>query len=456
MKRIDVTKYGILPNTDELLTKKIQKLINELSDGDELYFPKGKYVLSTIFLKSNITIHLSSGAFLLGSLNFYDYEKLEKVDYPLYQDVSHSYFHCSMFVGEHLDNISIIGKGTIDMRSVWDEDNVNQIVHRGAKVISLKECNHVLIEGINIKNATDLAVYFASCNHVIIRRLNLRVYIDGISPDNSKDVLIEDCDVYSGDDGIVFKSSYNLNKLDECNNVIVRNCRIKSRCYCIKFGTESNGGFKDFYIHDISMKDTRIGGIAIESTDGAIINNIKIERIKMINVNAPLYVMLGGRLRGPAGSKIGKVSNITISDLEARGPFKTYRTIAWNYISFKNKMITQFHWNYHGQEHIKPTKEMKEKPWQFTSNLCGYPNYYLENITLKNFYIEVDGGVKKGQYVEEIKDRNDGYPEVYANGWILPASGIYFRHIKNLTLDNIKIVPLHEDERETMIFDDVI
>ena len=73
MKRINVTKYGIVPNTDDLLTNKIQSLIDSLSDGGEIYFPRGKYVLSTIVLRDNITINIAEGATLLGSLNFNDY-----------------------------------------------------------------------------------------------------------------------------------------------------------------------------------------------------------------------------------------------------------------------------------------------------------------------------------------------------------------------------------------------
>ena len=103
------------------------------------------------------------------------------------------------------------------------------MVHRGVKAIALKECENVLIQDLKIYNATDLAVYFTACNNVVVRGLKLKVYIDGISPDNSKNVLIENCNVNSGDDGIVFKSSYNLNRIDYCENIIVRDCSIKSR-----------------------------------------------------------------------------------------------------------------------------------------------------------------------------------------------------------------------------------
>ena len=63
-KIINVVKFGVLPNTDELLTDKVQALIDSLpSNGGEIYFPRGKYLLSTLYLRSNITINIAKGAF---------------------------------------------------------------------------------------------------------------------------------------------------------------------------------------------------------------------------------------------------------------------------------------------------------------------------------------------------------------------------------------------------------
>ena len=457
MKRINVVKYGNSSNTNELLTRRIQELIDNCSsEGLELYFPKGRYILSTLFLKSNICINIAKGAYIYGSTNFNDFAPLEEVSYPMYQDISHSYFNCSLFVARNCHNITFKGRGTIDMQSVWDEENKNNNVHRGAKVITLVECENVLIKNLSIRNATDLAVYFVSSNNVTIRNLNMYVYIDGISPDNSKNVLIENCKVVSGDDAIVFKSSYNLNRLDECRNITVKNCNLISRCNAIKFGTESNGGFKDIYINNIQIKNTRMAGIAIESVDGAIIDNIQIGNITMKNVNAPIFIHLGRRMRGPEGLSIGSISNIKINNVNATGPYVNYKTLPWNYISYVNNMTRQCHYNFWSTEPVTPTKELIKKPWQFTSNICGLPGKYLKNISLSNIYIELVGGVKKGQYEEVVKDDFNGYPEIFVYGWTLPSSGLFFRHIQNLKLKNMIFKVKRKDDRELIIYDDVI
>ncbi|MBE5742899.1 MAG: hypothetical protein E7360_06275, partial [Clostridiales bacterium] len=322
-------KVRIKGNGKNLCTLEVQEAVDRCASlgGGKVVFEKGEYYLSTVFLKSGVHIVIEEGATVFGAESFYDYCPQEKIDYPLYQDASHSYFDCSMFVGRNCNGISITGKGKIDMRSVWDEDNVRDIVHRGPKCIALRECNDVVISGLEINNVTDLAVYFAGCDNVEVFGLKMRVYIDGISPDNSTNVKIYDCDVETGDDGIVFKSSYTLNRLGECRNITVKNCKIKSRCNAIKFGTETNGGFKDIYIDGVEIRETRITGIAIESVDGAIIDGLTIKNVKMTNVNAPIFIHLGKRMRGPKGREIGKIRNVTLENITAEGPYEPYEVI---------------------------------------------------------------------------------------------------------------------------------
>lgn len=454
MKKVyNVLKYGAVADGKTLNTKAVQSAIDEcnIQGGGTVIFPAGVFVLSTVFLKSNVHIELSENTVILGSSDFYDYCPDEKVDYILYQDASHSFFHCSMFVGINCDNISITGKGKIDMRSIWDEDNVRNIVHRGAKCIALKECCNVEISDITVNNCTDLAIYFAGCNNVDIHGIKMRTYIDGISPDNSKNVKIYDCDIETGDDGIVFKSSYTLNRLDYCKDIKVNNCKIKSRCNAIKFGTETNGGFYDIEIQNCYIYETRITGISIESVDGAIVDNITLKDIRMENVNAPIFIHVGKRMRGPEGREIGKIKNITLENIAATGPYKPYKAIAWNYRTFKanddfqDPKVFGLAWGFDG---LTATDD-----WQMTSNICGLKESPLENITLKNIYLKLDGGIK--EYTEDVPDGASDYPEVSVYGRILPAKGIYFRHIKGLTLDNVKAETYRPDKRKDFVYKNV-
>ena len=441
----NVIEYGAKNDGVTLNTLAVQAAIDvcSASGGGTVLFPSGEFVLSTVFLRDNVKIKLQDGSKILGAPSFYDYAPEEKIDYPAYQDQSHTYFDCSMFVGRDCENISISGNGVIDMRSVWDEDNVRDIVHRGPKCIALKECKNVEISDLEIYNVTDLAVYFAGCENVDIHGLKMQVYIDGISPDNSKNVRIRDCDIDCGDDGIVFKSSYTLNRLDNCRDIKVQNCRVKSRCSAIKFGTETNGGFYNILVENIDVRETRITGIAIESVDGAMIDGLTLRNITMRNVGAPLFIHLGQRMRGPKGLEIGRIRNVTLENIKAEGPYEPYEAIAWNYKSYTEKDTLQHPWSMND----RPSEE------QFTSNVCGLRGIPLENITLRNVSLTLEGGVTNFNPI--VPDKAPEYPEVMVYGRELPAKGIYFRHINGLTLENVNITTYHPDSREDFIFESV-
>ncbi|MBE7078421.1 MAG: hypothetical protein E7380_00995 [Clostridiales bacterium] len=452
----NVKNYGALADGVTLDTAAFQRAIDECNKagGGEVLVPCGDYVLATVFLKSNVRIRVEKGACILGSLNFYDYAPQEKIEYPLYQDQSHSYFDCSMFVGRNCENIAIVGEGRVDMRSVWDEDNVRDIVHRGPKCIALKECKNVEISISRIDHVTDLAVYFAGCENVDVHGISMRVYIDGISPDNSKNVRIYDCDVEAGDDAIVFKSSYTLNRLDICKNIHVKNCRLKSRCTAIKFGTETNGGFEDILVEKIDIRETRITGIAIESVDGAVFDGITLRDITMRNVGAPLFIHIGKRMRGPAGREIGAIKNVLIENLVAEGPYEPYEIVAWNYDSFVKNDTLQYPWRMGVFGYTNDsTNATGEEPWQITCNVCGLKGYPLENITLRNVHLHLDGGVQEFDPV--VPEEPKPYPEVNTYGRFLPAKGIFFRHIEGLTLDNVTIKTDKPDVREDFVFENV-
>lgn len=442
----NVLDFGAIADGVTINSKAVQAAIDECSSkgGGTVLFADGEYVLSTVFLKSNVRIQIDKSAKVLGAPSFYDYAPQEEVDYPLYQDASHSYFDHSMFVGKNCDNIVFTGGGEIDMRSVWDEDNVRGIGGRGPKPIALRECNNVKIYDLEINNATDLAIYFAGCEDVEIFNIKMRVYIDGISPDNCKNVYIHDCDVESGDDGIVFKSSYTLNRLGECRDITVKNCRVKSRCSAVKFGTETNGGFYNVVIDNVDVRETRITAIAIESVDGAIIDGLTLKNMHIRNAGAPLFIHLGLRMRGPAGRDIGRIRNITLENIVAEGPYEPWEAIAWNMRTHHIGDTLQYPWDFTSDHVYGP---------QLTSNVCGLPEIPLENIVLRNVKFVVEGNVF--EWRKEVPDNANGYPEVHIYGRPLPAYGIYFRHINGLVLDNVTAETYKADGREAFMFEDV-
>ena len=175
----------------------------------------------------------------------------------------------------------------------------------------------------------------------------------------------------------------------------------------------------------------------------------------MRNVNAPIFVHVGKRMRGPEGRAVGKIKNITLENITAEGPYEPYEIIAWNYFSYKDGDTLQKPWVFGVAESFDDTKSgnTAESDWQMTSNICGLQESHLENITLRNVHLKLDGGVKT--YNANVPEDAQDYPEVYVYGRILPAKGVYFRHIDGLTLENVTVETYRPDVREDFVFSDV-
>ncbi|MCC8155075.1 MAG: hypothetical protein LIP01_13300 [Tannerellaceae bacterium] len=171
--------------------------------------------------------------------------------------------------------------------------------------------------------------------------------------------MIEDCLIDADDDGICLKS-HDPERVVE--NITVRNCTIRTNRNGIKFGTKSEGGFRNIHISNciiekascdhirkwqeklefIELPTTVISGIALESVDGGIIENVTLSDIQMYDVQTPIFVIMARRNTGQAGNaafynsegiavnpelKPGQVSHITFRNIYAKSHSKMTSSI---------------------------------------------------------------------------------------------------------------------------------
>ena len=115
------TDFGVIADGKTLNTNSIQKGIDFVNaqGGGRLVFTAGNYQTGTIYLKSNVTLHLEEGATLLGSTNPWDYEKDPYIRWM------------SMIFAVKQQNIGITGKGTINGRGFQTANNMVDYIQRG-------------------------------------------------------------------------------------------------------------------------------------------------------------------------------------------------------------------------------------------------------------------------------------------------------------------------------------
>lgn len=434
----DVKKYGAVGDGKKPDTAAINKAIEAAAEagGGTVYFPAGTYLSYSIRLKSNITLYFDQGATLLAaepdSENGYDPAEPNPTD--MYQDYGHSHWHESLIRGEKLENISILGPGLLHGKGLdrWDSPKKG----RGNKILALKLCRNVIIRDVSFLMGGHFCILATGVDNMTIDNIKIDTNRDGINIDCCRNVRVTNCTVNSPfDDAIVLKSSYGLGFARATENVTISNCQVSGYdpgtlldgtfqtnetkapdkdgvTGRIKFGTESNGGFKNITISNCVFACCR--GLALETVDGGLLEDVSITNITMRDVTtAPFFLRLGARMRGPEGVPIGKLRRVNISDIIVYDADPRYASI-----------------------------------------ISGIPGHPIEDVRLSNIRIYYRGGGTKEQAAIEPPEKEKEYPEPSMFG-DMPAYGFYIRHVDGIEMNNVEVGYMTEDQRPAFVLNDV-
>lgn len=347
----DVTRFGAKGNGVTIDSDAVNRAIDEAAEarpyagsrpGGTVYFPAGTYACYSIRLKSNVALYLAQGATLLAATpaDGKGYDAAEAGAGNPYQDFAHSHWHNSLIWGEGLTDVMISGPGVIDGKGLVGgpgEENPRQ----GNKAIALKLCRNVTIRDITILNGGSLAILPTGVDNLRIDNLVIDTYSDGINLDCCRSVRISGTTINTPNaDAIVLKSSYALDEARATENVTIDNCMVSGydlgtlydgtfrtaasygRVGRIKFGTESNGGFKNIAISNVIFE--YCGGLALQTVDGGLLEDVTISNLTMRQVRMPIFLRLGSRMRGPAGVRVGKLRRVSISGVIAHNADPRY------------------------------------------------------------------------------------------------------------------------------------
>jgi len=430
----NVRTYGAVGDGKTLDSPAINKAIEACAEhgGGTVYLPAGTYVSGSIHLKSNINIYLDAGATILGApqeMNAYDTP--EPFEGRAYQDGGHTYFHNSLLWGEHLVHVSITGLGMINGGGLTrkDKEAGEGSIGLGDKSIALKECEHVQIRGITIFHGGHFAIILTGCKNATVDGVTIDTNRDGINIDCCQSVTVSNCRINApNDDALCPKSTYALGKRLITEDMTITNCQVSGyeegtlldgtmkpsrvKNGRIKFGTESDGGFRNITISNCTFRNCR--GLALEEVDGGIMENISISNISMMDVDDyPIYITLGRRNRAPDSLTMGVARNIFISNVIATG-IDTMSGV----------------------------------------QITGLPDDPIENVRLQNIFLSFHGGGTEADAERVPPELGKGYPEPKRIG-IMPAYGVFARHVKGLELADINLKFEHGDLRPPLVCVDI-
>lgn len=469
MRRFDVTAYGAANHGRVLAHQGINAAIlaAHQTGGGVVVVPAGRYLCFSIRLASGVTLHLDAGAVIEAAdpaQHGGAYDRPEDNGEQLYQDFGHSHWHNSLIWGENLTQIAITGPGRIEGHGLtrngpgsrWRAQSGERplsmqgmsetqvaaletghagMVGLGNKAIALRECRQVTLSDFTIDRGGHFAILATGCSDMVLRDLTIDTQRDGIDLDCVQRCVVEHCRVNSpNDDAIVIKTSLALGRIMPSEDIAVRHCTVSGFDLGtmldgtqgrtqelapdqdhvtgrIKIGTETNADIRRITIEDCHFQRSR--GLAIESVDGAVVEDITARRLTMEEVTtAPIFLRLGARLRGPAGTKVGAMRRILLEEITASGI------------------------NHH-----------------FPAAIAGLPGHPVEQVTMRGITLAYQGGGTTEDAQRQPPEVPEAYPEPSMFG-TLPAWALWLRHVCGLTIDGFHASHATPDARPAFIHSD--
>jgi len=380
--------------------------------GGIVEFPRGTYLSVSIHLKNDVTLQLDADATIAAALTGFDAP--EPNPFSRWQDFGHSHFHNALIVGEYLQNIGLIGTGTIDGNHNLTTGNPPS--GRADKAISLKLCANVVISDITITRGGHFAILANGIDTMTVTRahiLNANAR-DGFNLINSSHVTIADSIIEGDDDAMVLKSDYALGFKGVNEDIHITNCTIRSGHHnATQFGSETCGDFSNVSFSHVTVTGAGKAGIGITSNDGSVIDGVTYDDFTMSGTTVPIWIKTGNRARCPDNPPKGIIRNIRIGNVTAVQSFSTRGEI--------------------------------------TSTISGLADVPVENIAFTNIDLRVPGRHPESDTDIVPPETNDWQP---AGQGTKPSYGWWLRHVRNITFTNCQVSFDSDDGRPAVIAED--
>ena len=416
--------YGLRPG--ERATAAIRRAVDACAaaGGGVVRLSRGDYVSGTIDLRSGVMLEVAEGARLLASTDLNDYPE-RRARRPTVQD-SNMGMNQSLIFAEGCTRVGIRGKGLIDGRGT--PDNFPGQETTGATpgrpfVIRMLDCSQIVIADIRLKDSPCWMQNYLNCEDLIVDGIHVENQAnhnnDGIDIDGCRRVIVRNCFISAEDDALCFKGA-SQRPIDQ---VLVEHCRLYSTCNALKFGTDSQGDFRNVLVRHVevggpsadmrAMKRRKAdGGISWESVDGGTVERVLVHDARIVRAESPLFLRLGdrGRVRPeqarPQPGRLRRIvfDRITGSDNGKRGSFFT-----------------------------------------------GVPGHAIEDVLLRDVDLPMTAAAEPAVRQHDIPEAPADYPDPHMFSPVMPAHGLWTRHVRGLTLQRVRFTTTGPDPRPMLL-----
>lgn len=443
-----VRSFGAKGDGVTLDTAALQRAIDTCTSdgGGTVVLPAGRFLVGSVELKSNVTLHIAAAAVLLGSANGKDYHSVSAI--PLSGDTTLVDGNWALLYAVRAKNVTIEGLGTIDGQGYQFHSPVRgQVPPSG--IGGSKRPYHLLAyqcESLIVRNLALVDCAYHSIRVIQSKRVHMdTLYIhnrvngnnDGFHFISAQYLTVSNCIVMSQDDACALFGS--------CQNVTITNSTFSTRWSVFRFG---GGQVRNITISNCILRQVYGCPIKFQGNPGSSYENISFSDIVFDDVTGPIHVGVGPRAprQSPAGAPPPVRDDMTSPHPEESGPPAVLRNISFSHIH--GNVTTN-----PGQiDEAKVTSSANtgERHSCIVFNCVGGAT--MENVSLSDIYLTFGGG---GTAEDAARRDLPEFAGEYFMMGPMPAYGFYARGVRGLTLTNIRLQVASQDLRPAMILDHV-
>ena len=431
----NIRNYGAKGDKTTVDTTAVQAAIDACAadGGGTVLVPAGTFVIGTVELKSNVTLHVAAGGTLLGSGDGKQYHAVDAI--PLHGDTTLNDGNWALLFAVHAKNFTIEGPGTIDGQGAQFHSAV-----RGTPPPSglggNKRPYHVLVyqcENFTIRNLSLVDCAYHSIRVIESQRMFFEgIYIhsrvnsnnDGFHFISAEQVRLSNCTVKCGDDACAMFGS--------CRYITVTNSYFSTRWSVFRFG---GGHAGDISVSNCVLKEVYGCPFKFQGDPGSQFENISFSDLVLDDVTGPISISVGrGRWRASDGPSPEVVPPVMVRNI-------SFSNIHGNVTAHAPAQLSE------------GTLGVGSRPGEIHSAIVlnAIDDAVIENITLSNIHLTFGGG---GSAEEAARDIPKVFGEYFELGPI-PAYGLYARNARALTLNNVRFEVKEPDLRPAVMFDHV-
>ncbi len=398
----------------------IQEAINWCSKdggGTVVLSGGGSYLSRTLYMKSDVTLHIEGGTTLLASPDITTYPTdTHKIMYKREAHMDRCFIYA-----EGARNFAFTGTGTID-----GNGHKENFPKGRPMLMRFKDCERITMRDLTLQNPAAWTSAWLYCSDIMVSGVRIISRVnnngDGLDFDGCTDVRVSDSYFDNSDDCICLQTS----RADKpCRRVTITNCIFKTQWAGIRIGLLSMGDISQVTVSNCTFNDIKDSGLKIQQNEAGSLSDMTFTNLVMNNVPRPIF-MTFCKQRACVDQPLD-----TLDEL---------------------KYLSRMHFS-----NIIVNNEALDKNSCFV--LSGIPTKSIEDISISNVHFRISGGGTAEDAARinipefDLNSMKHHWPEFRCLGGALPASAIYARYVNGLKVSNFVVDIVGEDHRECVVLD---